>query len=68
MTKAARPPQAANARQENGLEQELQRTCRRRAPTARRSPISRVRSVTLMNITLAIPIAPMSRLTAARPT
>ena len=39
----------------------------RRAPTAIRSPISRVRSVTLMNITLAMPIAPMSRLTPARP-
>ena len=41
---------------------------RRRAPTASRRPISRVRSVTLMNMTLAMPIAPMSRLTAASAT
>ena len=33
-----------------------------------RRPISRVRSVTLMNITLAIPMAPMRRLMAASPT
>ena len=43
-------------------------TSRRRAPMASRTPISRVRSVTLISITLAIPMPPMNRLMPASPT
>ena len=41
-------------------------TSRRRAPIAMRVPISLVRSVTLITITLAMPMPPMIKLTAAR--
>ena len=40
--------------------------CRGRAPTARRRPISSVRSSTATSVVFAIPTAPISRLTSAR--
>ena len=59
----------AGQREHRRLEQELpQHLALRRAPTARRRPISRVRSVTAMIITLAMPMPPMPRLTAASAT
>ena len=41
--------------------------CRRVAPSARLSPISERRSMTLMTMTLAIPTPPTSSATAPRP-
>ena len=58
---------AAETGERECFDQELEEMSRPRAPTARRSPISRVRSVTDTSMMFMIPIPPTTRETTAIP-
>ena len=57
--------EAAEQRQHHGLDQELRQDVPGLAPTAMRTPISRVRSVTLTSMMFMMPMPPTSSDTAA---
>ena len=50
--------QSADRRQDRGLDQELEQDLARRAPSALRTPISRVRSVTEIDMIAITPMPP----------
>ena len=61
----ARTDQAAECAQGTRFREELEVTCRPRAPRARRRPISPVRSRTATRVVFAMPTAPITRQMAA---
>ena len=66
-TPSRMPMHAAAQRQRRGLDQELRQDVARRAPSALRMPISRVRSVTDTSMMFMITMPPTSSEIAATP-
>ena len=59
---------SSDRRDQRGLEQELDHDGARRAPSARRMPISRVRSRTVTSMMFMMPMPPTSRVMSPTPT